>query len=140
MSTYSFDDLQACKLSINDCAEKYVDILERSIQSKMIDIEPDRIGFFLSGGLDSSANVALASRMRGNKFKTFGIGFPDEKFDERPYARIVAKHFGVNFYDYVFKGTEIDSLPQMIWALDEPFMENGLFFYTVTRIWPCFLI
>ena len=90
-------------------------------------VDANRVGFFLSGGLDSSANVALAAQTGNTAFKTFGIGFKQPDFDERSFARTVADHFKVDFHDYVFTGSEIEFLPEMIWFLDEPFMENGLF-------------
>lgn len=107
--------------------EEYLEILTSSISKKTRDFNSSRIGFFLSGGLDSSANVALASISGLKNFKTFGIGFEDPKIDERPYARIVADHFKVPFHEYLFDGSEIEDLPSMVWHLDEPFMENGLF-------------
>jgi asparagine synthase (glutamine-hydrolysing) len=113
--------------SEKEATEKYIDLLGKSIKQKMEGTDENRVGFFLSGGLDSSANVALASLNGFKDFNTFGIGFEDPELDERPYARIVAKHFSVNFYDYVFNGSEIEDLPNIVWYLDEPFMENGLF-------------
>ncbi len=110
-----------------NAVEQYLDVLSSSIRNKAKGAEGSRIGFFLSGGLDSSANVAIASRSGIRNFKTFGIGFEDPKIDERPYARFVAKHFGVPFHEYVFDGSEMEDLPRMVWHLDEPFMENGLF-------------
>jgi asparagine synthase (glutamine-hydrolysing) len=113
--------------SEKEAKEKYIELLGKSIRQKMEGVDESRAGYFLSGGLDSSANVALAHMNGFRKFKTFGIGFKDSALDERPYARIVAKHFGVNFYDYVFDGSEIENLPDIVWHLGEPFMENGLF-------------
>ncbi|MFW6103804.1 MAG: asparagine synthase-related protein [Bacteroidota bacterium] len=108
-------------------AEQYLEVLSDSIRKKIKGFDGSRIGFFLSGGLDSSANVALASGSGLRGSKTFGIGFKDPKIDERPSARIVADYFGASFHEYVFDGSEIGDLPSMVWHLDEPFMENGLF-------------
>jgi asparagine synthase (glutamine-hydrolysing) len=114
-------------LGEHNAAEQYFEVLRTSIKKKATGLDRKRIGFFLSGGLDSSANVALASGSGLKGFKTFGIGFEDPKIDERPYARLVADHFGAPFHEYVFDGSEIEDLPSMVWHLDEPFMENGLF-------------
>ena len=110
-----------------EAIEHYQQVLSSSIERKMGGFDAGEIGFFLSGGLDSSANVALAASRGDKQFKTFGIGFRDPELDERPFARTVANHFGVSFSEYVFDGSEIEDLPRMIWCLDEPFMENGLF-------------
>jgi asparagine synthase (glutamine-hydrolysing) len=112
---------------ISEASERYIEILSRSVRKKMRGFESKRIVFFLSGGLDSSANVALASSFGDKSFRTYGVGFDNPSLDERPYARLVANYFGVAFEDYLFDGTEIEDLPKMVWHLDEPFMENGLF-------------
>jgi len=113
--------------SDKDAVEKYIYLLGNSIKRKMEGVDERRVGFFLSGGLDSSANIALACSNGSRNFSTFGIGFKDPELDERPYARIAAKHFGVSFYDNLFDGSEIEYLPDILWHMDEPFMENGLF-------------
>jgi asparagine synthase (glutamine-hydrolysing) len=84
-------------------------------------------GILLSGGLDSSANVALAAQCTDKKLKTFAVGFQDSTFDERPYAKIVAEHFGTEHHEYTISGKEIESLPNLIWHLEEPYFEFGLF-------------
>ena len=130
MKKFRYIDFQANKIQAyneDETIERYIDVLKNSIHQKMKTFDSQRIGFFLSGGLDSSANIALASLYGGKHFKTFGIGFDDPNLDERPYARLVAKHFGIEFLDYVFDGSEIEDLPKIVWYLDEPFMENGLF-------------
>ncbi|MBI1848623.1 MAG: asparagine synthase (glutamine-hydrolyzing) [Candidatus Rokubacteria bacterium] len=67
--------------------------LEASIQSQLVSDVP--LGLFLSGGVDSSAIVALASRaLTGRRVKTFSLGFPEASYDERPFARAVAARCG----------------------------------------------
>jgi asparagine synthase (glutamine-hydrolysing) len=122
-----FEPQEKHVFSKKEATEKYIDLLGKSIKQKMEGTDESRVGYFLSGGLDSSANVAIASKNGYKNFRTFGIGFENPNLDERPYARIVAKHFGVDFNDYVFDGSEVEDLPNIVWHLDEPFMENGLF-------------
>jgi asparagine synthase (glutamine-hydrolysing) len=105
----------------------YGQTLQSSVWEKMETIENQRLGFFLSGGLDSSANLAFAAKNDTKNFETFAVGFKNPNFDERQYARMLAKHFNVKFNDYLFTGSELDDLPRIIWFLEEPFMENGLF-------------
>ena len=50
-------------------------------------------GSFLSGGIDSSAVVALMSQLSANKVKTFSIGFDDADYDELKYAKNIANRF-----------------------------------------------
>ncbi|MCD4678174.1 MAG: hypothetical protein K8S18_19610 [Desulfobacula sp.] len=107
--------------------EKYTDILKKSIIQKIETSKNEKIGIFLSGGLDSSANVALAASNAHAEFETFGVGFADPDMDERPYAKVVADFFNKKFNDYVFNGSEIVDFPRILWHLEEPFIENGLF-------------
>lgn len=120
-------EIKPKKISEEEAVYQYTNILTESISTKLQTYSGQRIGIFLSGGLDSSANVALAAKLGKCQFETFGIGFENPEVDERPYAKIVAKHFGIPFNDYVFDGNEIEDLPKMIWHLEEPFLENGLF-------------
>ena len=103
----------------------YKQLLKKSI-SRRIGTN-GQTGILLSGGLDSSANVALAAECAGAKLKTFSIGFDEQIFDERHYARIVARHFDTQHFEYTITGQEIEDLPKLIWYLEEPYFEFGLF-------------
>jgi asparagine synthase (glutamine-hydrolysing) len=110
---------------INDAVETYRDLLRQSIHRRIC--TNGHTGILLSGGLDSSANVALASQCKNSKIKTFSIGFDDPSFDESAYARIVSKHFGTEHFEYTITGQEIEDLPKLVWNLEEPYFEFGLF-------------
>lgn len=80
------------------------------------------IGIFLSGGLDSSA--VLASAIDGknpSEISTFTIGFREKSFDESPYARAVAEHFGTRHHEQI---CDIDAgrtlMAETLPRLDEP--------------------
>jgi asparagine synthase (glutamine-hydrolysing) len=84
------------------------------------------VGAFLSGGLDSSAIVAMMrDLLPDNDITTFTIGFRDP-FDaegnpaDLPYARRVAKHLNVRLEEIVMDPSAIDRLPEMVEMLDEP--------------------
>ena len=84
------------------------------------------VGAFLSGGLDSSAVVALAQRRMGDeKLQCFTIGFPADGENEGmaedlPYARRVAQHLGVDLHTIEVGPQMVEELPKMIFHLDEP--------------------
>jgi asparagine synthase (glutamine-hydrolysing) len=104
----------------------YRDLFRKSV-SRRLDADGD-VGILLSGGLDSSANVAIATECSsGKQLKTFSIGFGDPKFDERPYARIVARHFNTRHFERTITGGEIEDLPKLVLHLEEPYFEFGLF-------------
>lgn len=80
------------------------------------------LGFFLSGGLDSSAVLAAAAKLLPKEnIQTFTLGFKEPSFDESQYARKVAAHFGVNNEtDWLEIDTARDMAQSVLSRLDEP--------------------
>ncbi len=88
--------------------------------------DPDnRAVFLLSGGLDSSVNVALAARSEGPPPVTLAVAAPGYS-DDAAAARAVADHVGSRHIEAAFTGDEIEDLPQLVRAFGEPFLEPGL--------------
>jgi len=83
------------------------------------------VGAFLSGGLDSSAVVAMMSRPKDVDLKTFSIGFAEATHDELPYAREVAAKFGTDHYDLVLRPNVVQIVEDLTWYLDEPFGDTS---------------
>jgi asparagine synthase (glutamine-hydrolysing) len=110
---------------IREGVSKYKELLKKSI-SRRLDAN-GKVGILLSGGLDSSANVALAAECTSQRLKTFSVGFEDPAFDERPYAKIISQHFDTQHYETSITGDEIEDLPKLVWHLEEPYFEFGLF-------------
>jgi len=82
----------------------------------------DNVGAFLSGGLDSSTVTGILSERSNIKPRAFSIGFDAEGYDEMAYARITAKHFGVELNEYYVTPEDVvDSLPLIATSYDEPF-------------------
>ena len=92
--------------------------LKRTVESHLISDVP--VGVFLSGGLDSSLIVAVLSRDLGRKPQTFSIGVNESDFDELPFARLVAEQYETQHAEERVSANLIQSLPDMIWHLDEP--------------------
>jgi asparagine synthase (glutamine-hydrolysing) len=79
-------------------------------------------GAFLSGGLDSSAIVALMSEISSYPIETFTIGFKEKAFDERHLAKQVAKKFGTNHHERMVEPDAVEeALDNIISHFDEPF-------------------
>ena len=112
-------------VDIQEAIFTYKELLKKSISRRLGANE--KVGILLSGGLDSSANVALAAECTNQKLKTFSVGFEDPAFDERPYAKIISQHFNTQHYETSITGDEIEDLPKLIWHLEEPYFEFGLF-------------
>lgn len=106
--------------------EEAVDELERVLQvavkRQMLSDVP--LGAFLSGGIDSTAIVAMMQATSGAAVKTFTIGFDEPSFDESPYAADVARHLGTDHTAVQLTAQDalgrVDKLPS-IW--DEPFAD-----------------
>ena len=83
------------------------------------------VGAFLSGGIDSSAIVAMMAKPAAGRLKTFSIGFAEAGFDELAHARTVAKQFGTDHYDLVLRPDAVQIVEDLTWYLDEPFGDTS---------------
>jgi asparagine synthase (glutamine-hydrolysing) len=83
------------------------------------------VGAFLSGGIDSSAVVAMMAKPAAGRLKTFSIGFSESSFDELRYARQVAAAFGTDHYDLVLRPDVVQIVEDLTWYLDEPFGDTS---------------
>lgn len=81
------------------------------------------LGTFLSGGVDSSA-VTAALCNSGNPTKTYTIGFEEEGYDERPWARMVSEQYNTQHTEKLIQSSDInDIFEKMLWHYDEPFSD-----------------
>ena len=79
------------------------------------------VGAFLSGGLDSSAIVALMAEALGHPFATFHVGFDERSFGEQQWAREVSRHFGTVHHEVRCTAADVSRLlPSVAWYLDNP--------------------
>ena len=102
------------------CVENLRRLLRESIKLRMMSDVP--FGVMLSGGIDSSLNVALMSELMTRPVETFSVGFKDlEKYNELGYARQIATEFKTNHHEILLTEQDaIDFLPEMVWHQDEP--------------------
>jgi asparagine synthase (glutamine-hydrolysing) len=96
--------------------------LEEAVRIRLISDVP--LGAFLSGGIDSSAVVAMMSHAAG-VIKTFSIGFDEAEYDELRYARLVAERFGTEHHELVVRPDAAAILPKIAWHYDEPFGDSS---------------
>ena len=103
-------------------AKEILSELETSVNFRKIGDVP--IGVLLSGGVDSSVNVALFSRGDEKAVKTFSIGYKSNQnsvADELPYARLVAEKVGADHHEYLLSQDDLlNFLPNMVRYQDEP--------------------
>lgn len=96
-------------------------LLEESVRIRMVSDVP--VGAFLSGGVDSSSVVAMMSRHSSAPIKTFCVGFDESDYDERQYARKVAKRYGTDHHELIIRSNAMNILPRLIWHYGEPFAD-----------------
>jgi asparagine synthase (glutamine-hydrolysing) len=84
------------------------------------------LGVFLSGGMDSSAIVACMREVTSGRIATYSVGFARApSYDERPAARLVARHFQTDHHEEVLEPAVADVLPGIVGAFDEPFADSS---------------
>jgi asparagine synthase (glutamine-hydrolysing) len=119
--SYSFQS------TTGNCREPCVRLeeLHRDAMQRRIDPE-GRVGLCLSGGLDSSLNVAAAHELGHAPPRTFSISFPQTPEDESSWARQVARHFGCEHHELALDSHKaLDAIPQMVWLQEEPHSDES---------------
>lgn len=109
----------------NDLVDELAQKFENAVNRQMVADVP--VGAFLSGGLDSSAIVAMMKKHNPKEFfKCYSIGFKGDNFDKEgyvcdlPYAKKVAEHLKVDLRVLEINANVIQHLEEMLYYLDEP--------------------
>jgi asparagine synthase (glutamine-hydrolysing) len=98
--------------------------LVKAVEKRLISDVP--LGAFLSGGTDSSLIVALASRLKNERMKTFSIGFREDRFDESAYARKISTILKTDHVEYQLEEAEaVAVLEKCLQHFDEPFADTS---------------
>jgi asparagine synthase (glutamine-hydrolysing) len=111
------------RLSEDDARAELVDRLKESVRLRMIADVP--LGAFLSGGVDSSAVVAMMASVSADPVKTCSIAFDDAAFDESVHARKVAERYAtMHFVDRV-ESDDFGLVDTLAQTYDEPYADSS---------------
>jgi len=111
------------------------DLATRAVEKRLVADVP--VGILLSGGLDSSIITALASRITGQRIKTFSVGFKDEMYNELPLAKLIADKYNTEHTELMIDiEPDLDSLLDSIFQIyDEPFADSSAIpMYKISQI------
>jgi asparagine synthase (glutamine-hydrolysing) len=118
-------EIKQCDDDIETAKNKIYNLVEKSVDEQMVADVP--VGFFLSGGMDSSTVVALASKNH-NYINTFSIGFLDKSHDETYFANIVANMCQTKHHQKILdENTAKDIFFKIKEWYDEPFGDTSCF-------------
>ena len=114
------------RVSASEWSERFLAQFRASVKSHLMSEVP--LGAFLSGGLDSSAMVAVMAQESRTRVKTFSIGYEGAGSfqDERRYARIVAERFGTDHREFVVSPDVEALLPDLVATMEQPFADSSV--------------
>ncbi len=111
------------RISQADAQAELVERLQESVRLRMIAEVP--LGAFLSGGVDSSAVVALMAGVSSGPVNTCSIGFDDPAFNESAFAQMVADRYKTNHRLEIVKSDDFDLIDTLARLYDEPYADSS---------------
>jgi len=109
----------------DDLCEQLLDLFQDAVKIRLMSDVP--LGAFLSGGIDSSAIVAMMSRVMDRPVKTFSIAFKEDTYNESPYAQQIADRFNTEHHVEVIEPNALELTEKLVGFLDEPFGDFSIF-------------
>lgn len=104
-------------------AEELVERLREAVDIRLVAEVP--LGAFLSGGVDSSAVVAMMAQLQDEPVNTCAIGFDVKQFDETDFARMVADRYATNHFEQQVASEDFDLVDTLASLYDEPYADSS---------------
>jgi asparagine synthase (glutamine-hydrolysing) len=120
---WQLDFSNKLSLAEEEIGERAIELLREAVRIRLMSEVP--LGAFLSGGIDSSAVVALMAEESSTPVKTFSIGFEEQDFSELHHARRVAEHIGADHHEFVVRPDAMEILPMLVEHYGEPFADSS---------------
>jgi asparagine synthase (glutamine-hydrolysing) len=118
------EQLDCHHLSFKEATDHLHSLLQKVVRQQMLSDVP--LGAFLSGGVDSSAIVALMQSQSHIPVKTFSLGFEEKSFNEAPYAKAVADHLKTDHAEFIVKSQDaIHAIQSLHEIYTEPFSDSS---------------
>ena len=111
------------QLSDDAWLERVRDEVTSAVRERLASDVP--LGALLSGGIDSAVVVALMAEASSQPVRTFTVGFADDRYDERAYARAVAQRYDTEHVEIVLEPDAAATLPRLAEAFDEPLGDDA---------------
>jgi asparagine synthase (glutamine-hydrolysing) len=106
-------------INYNEAKEITKEKLSQSVKRRLVADVP--FGAFLSGGIDSSAIVALMSKENNSQVSTFSVTFEEEEYSEAPYARRIAEKYNTKHNEIKLNANDfLNEVPNALNAMDHP--------------------
>src|SRR6266550_3378696 len=120
---WQLDFSKKVDVSEAEAGERVVELLREAVRVRLMSEVP--LGAFLSGGIDSSAVVALMAQESSEQVKTFSIGFDEQDFSELHHARRVAEYVGADHHEFIVRPNAMEVLPTLVEHYGEPYADSS---------------
>ena len=111
-------------ISYNDAKHELRCLLEKAVSKRLMSDVP--LGAFLSGGVDSTIISGIMSKLTKEPIKTFTIGFNEDKYDERKYAKTASEKFKTEHYEKIVDPSDFSIVTKLVKHYGEPYSDASM--------------
>lgn len=124
--------MDAGKLPYEQQKQEIRELFRQAVEKRMVSDVP--LGAFLSGGIDSSAVVAMMARAKEGPVDTFSVVFKEKEWDESPWSEMIAKMYNTRHHPILLQPERfLEELPNALNSMDHP-SGDGINSYVVSKV------